>query len=79
MSEVTAEEIGTACNLCGTLREFTERTSGVWTTCDYCGAMWWCHVAERDYLDEPTEWACSGGCDDGWDCACVDEEYDDEG
>lgn len=47
-------------------RVWTERSHGVWTTCDRCGHDWWCIVTERDYLDEPTEWGCSGGCDDGW-------------
>lgn len=47
-------------------RVWTERSHGVWATCDQCGHDWWCVVTDRDYLDEPTEWGCSGGCDDGW-------------
>lgn len=54
-------------------RVATERTQGVWTACDECGEDWWCVVTERDHLDEPTEWGCSGGCQDGW----PDDEYDD--
>lgn len=46
-------------------RETTERTQGVWTTCDECGHDWWCVVGERDWMDEPETWVCSGGCDDG--------------
>ena len=57
-------------------RETTERTQGVWTTCDFCENEWWCVVAERDYLDEPVSWRCSGGCDDGWP---EEDDYDDQG
>lgn len=53
-------------------RATTENTQGVWTTCDDCGEDWWCVVTERDYLDEPTAWGCSGGCNDGW----PEDDYD---
>ena len=55
--------------VCCTDREVTERTQGVWTSCDECGHDWWCVVGERDELDEPVTWICSDGC--GWD-------YDDD-
>lgn len=55
--------------VCCTDREVTERTQGVWTTCDDCGHDWWCVVGERDELDEPVTFVCSDGC--GWD-------YDDQ-
>lgn len=69
------------CLLCGSSRKVTERTQGVWTTCDDCEQQWWCVVTEWDYLDEPTRWGCSGGCEDGWDCHCGDEddEWDESG
>lgn len=51
-------------------REMTERTQGVWTSCDECGHDWWCVVGERDWMDEPVNFVCSDGC--GWD-------YDEEG
>lgn len=66
------------CAACASPRETTDRTRGVWTTCDYCGADWWCVVAERDYLDEPTAFACSGGCGDGWLCDCAEDDWHDE-
>lgn len=47
-------------------RVATEHTQGVWTSCNECGHDWWCVATERDYLDEPTAWGCSGGCDNGW-------------
>lgn len=59
-------------------RVLTERTQGVWTTCDDCGEDWWCVVTERDYMDEATAFGCSGGCADGWhpDDLLDDEEAD---
>lgn len=52
-------------------REMTDRTQGVWTTCDECGHDWWCVVGERDWMDEPVTFVCSDGCggadeDDDW-------------
>lgn len=59
------------------MRNLTEHTHGVWTTCDLCGEDWWCIGIDRDYMDEPTRYVCSDGClhdrdvysdgcDDGW-------------
>lgn len=59
---------------CDPDRRTTERTQGVWTTCDECGANWWCVASEWDWMDEPTAFVCSGGCEDGYD----DEENADE-
>lgn len=52
---------------CNPDRRATQHTQGVWTTCDDCGQNWWCVASEYDYFDQPTAFACSGGCDDGWD------------
>jgi len=51
---------------CDPDRHTTERTQGVWTTCDDCGADWWCVVGSRDWMDEPETFVCSGGCEDGY-------------
>lgn len=49
-------------------REVTEHTHGVWTSCDNCGHDWWCIGVDPDYMDEPTRYVCSDGCeDDDWD------------
>lgn len=61
--------------VCCTDRKTTPRTQGVWTTCDHCGHEWWCIPTEYDDLDEPTEFGCSGGCDDGFP---ADDHPDDE-
>lgn len=76
MTTVPPEELGLACWGCGEPRITTERTHGVWTTCDYCGSDWWCIGVERDWMDEPTAFACSGGCNDGWECSCGDDADD---
>lgn len=55
-------------------REVTEHTHGVWTSCDNCGHDWWCIGVDRDYMDEPTRYVCSDGCeDDDW-----DDDWDDD-
>jgi hypothetical protein len=59
---------------CCTDRETTEHTDGVWTTCDDCEHDWWCVVTQRDDLDEPLSWSCSGGCDDGFENDPTDQE-----
>jgi hypothetical protein len=57
-------------------RQTTERTHGVWTTCDHCHEDWWCIATDWDFLDDPTEFGCSGGCDDGWDPGDLLDDYD---
>ena len=66
---------------CPTDRHATPRTQGVWTTCDDCGANWWCVVGERDWMDEAVTHVCSGGCDDGYDDTWEDtwaDSWDDD-
>lgn len=60
--------------VCCTDREITDRTHGVWTTCDDCGHDWWCIGVDRDWMDEVTRYVCSDGCEQG----DGDEWWDDD-
>lgn len=60
---------------CCTERVVEPETQGVWTSCDECEHDWWCVVGERDELDEPLTWICSGGCSSGFPDDHFDEEW----
>ena len=63
---MSCQYLASGDKVCCTERVWTERTQGVWTSCDECGHDWWCVVGERDWMDEPVTFVCSGGCEDGF-------------
>ena len=73
---MSCQYLDTGDKVCCTERDTTDRTCGVWTTCDECGHDWWCVVGERDWMDEPVTFVCSGGCRDGFPPDYFDDDRD---